>query len=132
MQDVSFSGIDDFLAYLPLEELRIVQRLRSLIEEAIPGCTEKLSYNVPFYKGHSNICFIWPPSVPWGNMKQKGVRLGFSKGYLLEDAIGYLDKGTRKQVFCKDFYALNEINEPLLLAYLHEAALLDQLKQTQK
>jgi hypothetical protein len=132
MQPVSFSGIDDFLAYLPPEELRIVQRLRSLIEEAIPGCREKLSYNVPFYKGHSNICFIWPSSVPWGNMKQEGVRLGFSKGYLLDDSMGYLDRGTRKQVYCKDFYAINEIDGPLLLAYLHEAALLDQLKKMKK
>ena len=77
MQNVHFESVDEFLDYLPEDELKIVQKLRDLIHQALPDCIEKLSYNVPYYKRHSNICFIWPSSIPWGNMKQEGVRLGF-------------------------------------------------------
>jgi len=132
MQDVSFRGIQDFLDYLPADELVIVEKLRELIFQAIPDCHEKLAYNVPFFKRHANVCFIWPASVPWGNMHQQGVRLGFTKGYLIEDPIHYLEKGNRKEVYCKDFLTLEEINETLLLTYLSYAADTDEAVYLQK
>lgn len=132
MQHVHFDSVEEFLEYLPEDELKIVEKLREIIWQAIPDCVEKLAYNVPFYKVHSNICFVWPPSVPWGNMHQKGVRLGFSKGYLLHDKSGYLDKGDRKQVYCKDFYTLKDIEPDILLSLLHEAALLDKQSAIEK
>jgi len=132
MQNVHFEGVDEFLDYLPEDELRIVNKLRELIYQALPDAVEKLSYNVPFYKRHSNICFIWPSSIPWGNMKQKGVRLGFTKGYLLEDTAGYLDKGQRKQVYCKDYSDIKEIKADVVLSFLYEAALLDEEVARQK
>ena len=132
MQNVHFESVDEFLDYLPEDELKIVQKLRDLIHQALPDCIEKLSYNVPYYKRHSNICFIWPSSIPWGNMKQEGVRLGFTKGYLLEDTAGYLDKGQRKQVYCKDYLDIKDINGDILLRFLYEAALLDEERARQK
>jgi hypothetical protein len=66
MQDVDFKNVDDLPAFIPENELKIVERLRKIIFSCLPGCTEKLAYNVPFYKVHANICFIWPPSVNWG------------------------------------------------------------------
>lgn len=128
MQNVSFDSVDEFLEFLPEDELKIVELLRKIIFSCIPDCTEKLSYNVPFYRRHSGICFIWPSSVTWGGVKQKGVRFGFMKGYLMQDEINFLDKGDRKQVYWKDFYTIKDIDIDLLKAYIFEAAFIDQDK----
>ena len=132
MQDVSFSSVDDFLDYLPADELKMVEKLRELVFQGIPGVREKLSYNVPFFRLNANICFIWPSSVPWGNMEQTGVRLGFTKGYLIPDEIRYLDKGNRKEVYCKDFTSVDEIDETLILTYLALAVDIDKDLYMQK
>src|SRR4051812_4205506 len=101
MQNVDFGSVDEFLAYIPEQELKIVTRLRKLIFDCIPGCEEHLAYNVPFYRLHSNICFIWPGSITWGTTQREGVRLGFANGHLLQDETSYLDKGKRKYVYWK-------------------------------
>jgi hypothetical protein len=126
MQNVSFRSVDDFFDFLPEKELELVNILRDLIFECIPECREKLSWNVPTYHRHGAICFLWPSSVTWGNVKQKGaVRLGFAKGTLLPDAAGWLDKGYRKVVAWHDFSHPSEINVPTVKMFLLEAALLD-------
>lgn len=128
MQQVSFSSVEEFLDFLPDDELRIVERLRALIFSCIPDITEKLSYNVPFYKRHKGICFIWPASVLWGNTKSYiGVRLGFNSGYLMRDELNYLDAGDRKQVYYKDFKDIHEIEQDVLKAFLFEALEIDSL-----
>ena len=99
MQNVNFNSVEDFLDFLPEHELQIVEFLRQLILECIPNCKEKLAYNVPYFYRHSKICFIWPSSITWGNVKTNGVMLGFTNGHLLNDEINYLEKGKRKQVF---------------------------------
>ncbi len=134
MQNVSFGNIDEFFEFIPENELKIVDALRQLIFSCIPDCKEKLSYNVPFYRKYSGICFIWPSSVTWGNVKQpSAVRLGFTKGYLMRDEINYLDKGERKQVYWKDFTDIKEIDADLLKSYLFEAMLVDeQMKKKAK
>jgi hypothetical protein len=73
MQDVHFRSIEEFLDYLSPDELKIVEALRKLILECIPDCEEKLSYNVPFYRRHLNICYIWPPSITWDGFAHEGV-----------------------------------------------------------
>lgn len=126
MQDVSFKSFDDFFDYLPEDELKMVEILRLTIFECIPNIQEKLSFNVPFYQVNKSICFLWPSSVLWGKKKSYvGVRLGFTKGYLMVDEIGYLDKGNRKQVYYKDFISINDIKLDILKEYLFQAAILD-------
>ena len=133
MQSVSFKNVDEFLAYLPKDELKIVEFLRNNVLECIPGCREKLSYNVPYYSKHYGICFIWPASVAWGSkITYKGVRLGFANGYLLSDESNYLDKGDRKQVYWKDFADIKEIDVALIKSFLYEAALIDEEKGKMK
>ena len=132
MQKVRFESMEEFFDYLAEDELKIVTRLRDLVMLALPDCIEKLAYNVPYYKRHTNICFIWPASVQWGNSQQKGVRLGFTKGYLLSVHKEYLDKGERKQVYWKDFSAVKEIDADILLPLLYEAALVDELSAKTK
>jgi|SRR5688572_33087425 len=126
-QNVNFSSIEEFLEFLPADELKMVQLLRKLVLDCLPNCTEKISYNVPYYKGHKNICFIWPASVLWGKtISFSGVRFGFNQGYLMRDELNFLDKGTRKQVFWKDFKSIKEIDVDLLRAYLFEADEIDK------
>ena len=126
MQDVSFRSVDDFLDYLPEDELKIVERLRKISFDCVPGITEKLSYNVPFYKMNKGMFFIWPAPVLWGKAKTyDGVRFGFQQGFLLTDEINYLDKGDRKQVYYKDFLNIKDIDIELLRTYIFEAMLVD-------
>ena len=128
-----FSSIDEFLDFLPEQERQITEYLRDLIYGCIPDVSEKLSYNVPYFKKHKNICFIWPGSVLWGKKRSyEGVRLGFTQGYLLEDEINYLDKGDRKQVYWRDFRSLEEIDSEVLCAYIFEAVVLDKALASQK
>ena len=127
MQNVSFKSVDELIDFLPSDELKIFQFLRQLVLSCIPDVSEKLSYNVPYYKRHKNICFIWPASILWGQKKTyDGVRFGFTNGYLLIDEIDYLDKGNRKQVYYKDFTSIKDIDTDLLKAYIFEAVLIDQ------
>ena len=131
MQDVSFADVDEFLHYLPSDQLEMVLILRNLILDCIPGVTEKLSYNVPFYKRNKGICFIWPSAVPWGGMKQEGVMLGFNQGFQMRDEIGFLEKGTRKQVYVKVFRHPSEIDFDIVKSYLFEALRVDELSRPQ-
>lgn len=133
MQNVSFRSVEEFLEYLPDEELLIVEYLREIIYECIPDCREKLAYNVPYFKRYSNICFVWPASVTWGSEKSyEGVRLGFVNGYLLQDDINYLQKEGRKQVFWKDYLTLKDIDTDLVKMFLFEAVLVDEIRYKEK
>ena len=128
MQNVKFGSVAEFLDYLPEEELVVVEALRELWLETIPHVKEKLSYNVPFYRGKLTLGFIWPASVLWGSKASyTGVRLGFSKGYLMDDPEGFLAKGTRKQVYMRDFQTLEEIDPDMIRFFLFQAVELDQV-----
>ena len=90
MQNVSFKNVDEFLDFLPADELEITEVLRKLIFSCVPGITERLSYNTPFYKKNKGMFFIWPASVLWGNKKSySGVRFGFQQGYLMSDELNF-------------------------------------------
>ena len=127
MQQVQFKNMEEMLAFLPDDERSITVFLDKIVLSCLPGATVKLSYNVPYYKVHKNICFIWPASVLWGTKKTyDGVRLGFTCGYLLQDEINWLDKGTRKQVYWKDFTNIKQIDTGLLRSYIFDAASVDE------
>ncbi len=128
MQAVQFTSVEECLAYLPEKERAITEYLRNIVFEAIPNCSEKLSYNVPYYRVKKSICFIWPASITWGTKATyEGVRFGFTSGNLLADEAGILEKGNRKQVYWIDFKDIQSIPKSTIKAYLHEAALLDEL-----
>lgn len=127
MQEVDFRSIDEFLAFLPEEELVIVEKLRKLVFYCLPDAREKLSFNVPYYYHHRNFCFIWPASVTWGKKKTyEGVRFGFAYGNQIADETGYLEKGGRKQIYWKDFTSIKEIDVEILQAYIYEAIYIDE------
>jgi len=126
IQPVKFRTIDEFLDFIPANELEIVQVLRNIILQNIPACTEKLAYNVPFFYRHSRICFVWPGSITWGNVKPDTVRLGFVHGSLMRDEINYLDKGDRKKVCFRDYTNIREIDPDVLKLYIFEAGEIDE------
>ena len=130
-QDVRFRNINDFLDYLPDDELKIVEALRNLVFECIPDAKEKLAYNVPYYYRHSRICFIWPGSVPWGKNTKKGVEFGFCKGHLLSDP-SYLDTGNRKEVYIKTLYSVKEIDWDIMRQLVYEAVIIDEESKASK
>lgn len=133
MQEVSFKHVEEFLEFLPDEELKITEQLRKIIFNCFPDIQEKLSFNVPFYFLNRSIFFIWPAAILWGKTKSySGVRLGFSYGYLITDEINYLNRGERKQVCYHDFNNVNEIESEILKTYLFEAALIDEQFRKQK
>jgi hypothetical protein len=123
----TYKTIDGFLEFLPADELKLTVFLRNLVLDCIPECGEKLSYHVPYYYKHSNICFIWPASVTWGKKKSyEGIRFGFTKGYLLTDENGYLDRGERKEVYWRDFKHVRDIDVNILKSLLFEAVEIDK------
>lgn len=124
-QNVDFKTVNDFLRFLPEDELRIVSALRLLVQECIPDAKEKLAYNVPYYYRYARICFIWPASVPWGKLQKTGVEFGFCKGHLLSDSF-YLEKGNRKEVSIKRFNSVKDIDFEQLRQLLYEAVILDE------
>ena len=126
-QPVKFKSYDDFFNHLTNDEKKIVLELQGLIEECIPNAKRKLSYNVPFYSLKKRICFIWPASVPWGNVALKGVQFGFCQGFLLNDPEQFLDRGSRKQVYSKTYFKISEIeyDRDLLRHFLFEAVEVD-------
>ena len=126
MQPFKFRTIEEFLEFLPEDEYIITSYLRSIVFDLIPEVQEKLRYQVPFYSRHRNICFIWPGSVLWGKQRSyEGVRFGFSAGYLLDGVGQYLERGTRKQVYWKDFTRLEEIDTDHLIMLVSEAVIVD-------
>lgn len=126
LQNLNFNSVEEFLDYLPDDERIIADYLRSIVLDCIPDVREKLAYNVPYYYRHSRICFIWPSSVPWGNVPQYGVQLGFCNGNLLTDSDQYLEKGGRKKVYVKTFVSIEEIETDYLRAFLFEAIEVDE------
>jgi len=132
IQKLNFHSIDEFLAYLPDHEREIVDRLRFIIRDCMIEGTEKLAFNVPYYYQYSRVCFIWPASVPWGNVKADGVSLGFCNGNMMRDEMSYLEKGNRKQVYVKTFTNVSEIDLDLIRTYLFEALNVDAQLYQQK
>ncbi|HYG53445.1 MAG TPA: DUF1801 domain-containing protein [Flavobacteriales bacterium] len=127
MQNVKFNTVDEFLDFLPDDELKITKVLRSLILDTLPNATEYLAYNVPYYKINKSICFIWPASILWGKQKTyEGVRFGFTYGNLLRDESKYLSKQTRKQVYWHDYTRITQDDLDIIKSFLFEAAEIDR------
>jgi hypothetical protein len=115
---------------LPGNERIICDVLRQIVLETLPGCKEKIAYNVPFFYGKKRICLIWPASIPRGGIK-KGVLFGFCYGHKLKDEDRYLMHGTNKQVYYQIYDSPEEIDETAIRKLLVEAGKLDGLIQNE-
>ena len=127
MQAVKFRSVEECLDFLPPDEHALTEKLRAIVQDCIPNAKERISFNVPFYKRHKDLCFIWPASVLWGQKKTyQGVRFGFTYGNLLVDEEGFLEKGGRKQVHWRDFTRLTAKDVEMVRALLYQAVLVDE------
>ena len=124
-QGIKFRSLVEFWEWLPENERILVDVLRQIVIENLPGyCKEKLSYNVPYYYGKRRICLIWPASVPGGGLRI-GVLLGFCQGNKLKDIDDFLTHGTNKQVYYKIFHSSDEIDDIAIIALLKDAVEVD-------
>ena len=112
---------------LPDHERIIVDVLRQIVKDNLPAyCKEKLSYNVPMFRGNKALCIIWPASIPRGGIK-KGVLFGFWYGNKIKDKDHYLTHGTNKQIFYKIYNHVDEINIKAIIKLIKEAVSIDKL-----
>ena len=122
---VKIKSLLQLFELLPEEQRIITDVLRQIIlENLLPSCKEKISFNVPFFYGNKGICIIWPAAIPRGGIKE-GVLLGFWYGNKLKDADQYLIHGTNKQIFYKIFYTAEDIDEKAIVKLLKESVQLD-------
>jgi hypothetical protein len=122
-----FPTVAALLEFLPTEERALTERLRELIISEVPELNERLSFNVPFYKGRRDVCFLWPASVLWGKTKTyEGVRFGLSYGSLVPGCEPYLQRGERKQVCWRDLQELTDDDERRIRTVLRAAIVVDQ------
>lgn len=122
-----FATVQDLLDFLPANERELTVPLRELIISEAPELKERLSFNVPFFKGHSDVCFIWPASVLWGKHKTyEGVRFGLSYGTLVPGSEPYLQRGTRKQVLWRDLTTLSDTDIRQIRTLLQAAVTVDR------
>lgn len=126
IQKLSFNDLGEFLDYLPENELQVVEELRRIIYDCIPEIKEKLSYNVPFFSLKKSLCHIWPSSIPWGNIPDNYVALGFKNGHLMPDPFNKLEQGSRKFIRVMYFKDMDEIDVEMVRFYVFEALNLDQ------
>ncbi len=122
---LNIRSAEDLYPLLPDNELKVIKFLRNLILDNCPELQEHIAYNVPFYKGKKNVCFLWPAAVPWGNVAE-GVALGFTRGDELMDDEQILEAGTRKHVRTVVFTQTIDIKPEQVLTYLFEAVELDK------
>lgn len=118
-------NIDQLYDELPEPERTIAFILRQLIFETLEVKKEKLAWGAPFYYGHSPICFIWPASVPWGNLKT-GVALGFWHGKLLKDDLDFFDPDKNRKIIRRTFLQPEDIDVQRVQELLLKAEALDQ------
>lgn len=123
---VKFNSLDDFMNSLPSEERKIVSHLWYLIDQSFMHYTVKLAYNVPFFYGNERICYIWPASVPWGNVNS-GVALGISKGSELTKLFPDSFEPTKtKEVRTIHFSKPDSHSDDLIKSILQEAYIIDE------
>lgn len=119
--------MEELMEFLPAEERSLTEELRELVISEAPELRERLSFNVPFYKQHRDVCFLWPASVLWGSRKTySGVRFGLSYGNLIPESSPYMERGNRKQVCWRDLDKLDGAHERELRRLLRLAVRLDQ------
>ncbi len=117
------SPIEIFILEKP-EKLRpTLKKLRGLILSASPFIEEKMVYNIPFFYGKKRIFYL--------NPQETWVDLGFCEGYLLSDH-PVLQTKNRTQVKTIRFNKIEEIEEDVLLPIIHEAIIIDEVKNRKK
>lgn len=122
-----FATVQELLDHLPQDERALTEEIRELLISEAPELKERLSFNVPFYKQHRDVCFIWPASVIWGGRKTyDGVRFALTSGHLVPGCEPYLHRGGRKQVLWRDLTTITAADERMIRRLLRAALAVDR------
>lgn len=122
-----FATVHELLDFLPEKERALTEELRELVISEAPELKERLSFNVPFYKLHRDVCFLWPASVTWGGRKTyEGVRFALTSGDLVPGCEPYLQRGERKRVFWRDLSTISRADERDIRQLLQAAIIVDR------
>ena len=122
---IKIHNLPELYELISEEERIMVDILREMVLQQLPSYgIEKISYNVPFFKGKRSICMIWPASIPRGGIVE-GVLLGFWYGNRLKDEESFLDRGTNKQIFYRIFKRAEEMDFEGITKILREAIRFD-------
>ena len=123
---MKITNLSELVILLPEEERIMVDMLRQIIIETLPGyCLEKIAFNVPFFYRNKGLCIIWPVTVPRGGIRS-GVLLGFWYGHKLNDPDHFLSRGTNKKIFYKIYQSPEEIDQRPVKRLLNQAIKLDR------
>ncbi len=113
--------VDQFIDQLPSKYKKVASTLREIINSSSPAIEEKYSYKVPFYYYLGPLCYI--------NSRKDHIYLGFVYGNQLEDEYNVLEAGDRKQVRIISYYTMNELSRDVLMFYVNQAMILNELKR---
>jgi len=92
----------------------ILLQLQSLIEQAVPGCTLKFKYRLPFYYlKEKPFCYL--------NCSKGYVDLGFMRGGWITEHSDVLITKDRKVVKSLRYRTVKDIDAEILLAVLQQA-----------
>ena len=116
--------VEDFIYTHEGHRRRVLQYLHQWFTEQL-GLTDKIRYNIPFYYGHSWICYLNP-------VGEDRVELAFLRGNELSNAAGLLLSKGRKQVAGVEFASVQDIPKEALDDILQEAILLDEANASRR
>lgn len=111
--------VDEYIAKQKPELRRIVKALRDLVKQAAPNLSEQLKWEVPWYVGKGNVCYI-AAMTSW-------VNLGFSRGTELKDPKLLLE-GSGKGMRHIKVRKVEDIDSVAITALIKQAATLKPKK----
>lgn len=107
--------VDTFIDGLPIEKKPLVEQLRQLIHDMVPGVQEKLSFKIPFYHYFGMYCYI--------NPVKNGVDLGICNGKKIADGFEHLEVKGRALIATVRLYSLHDIENKQVAEILATAAI---------
>lgn len=113
---MSDNNCDNWFDTIPETQRPILNRLRSLIFDAVPGAVEELKWSRPCYSSdHGLFCYL--------HSTKKHATIGFQKGASLSDPKKQLE-GNGKDMRHIKLRSVNDIDEPYFRTLLSTASAL--------
>lgn len=85
----AYEDIDEYISNYPSDVQEKLQKIRKIIHEVAPGATEKISYGIPTFTWHGNLCHFaayakhigfYPGSAPIKQFEKELTGYNTSKG----------------------------------------------------
>ena len=109
--------VEDYIQSLDGEQGLLMHQLHQMLTIEL-GLVDKIRYRIPFYYGHSWICYLNP-------IKDTQVELAFIRGSELSNSHGLMQSKGRKQVCGIEIASIQDIPKHILIETIQEAIFLD-------